>query len=327
MTVADLAPVELVRASLVAGGSRIVSDKGDSFMAQCLAHPDGTPSLHVATGEDGRALLTCHAGCDLEAVLDAMGLHPRDVYENCYKDKDEAVRDGERVPCPCNTSERRERPELYELWDAYESGRLAPVDVPLGALPGRASDDEHRAAAFLRIAIGLRYADGDRRAFPCSTRFLAEEMGWGPDGHVRASRVLRRLERWGVIVCAGELQRRGQPRGTKTYAPPSLGVGAPAVERYSVAVKVPEVEPGAVVAQELRVDGADLERRDHNRVVAAGDGALAGDRPLTGRSGTTLDLVHERNPSAGRAEWVGDGVVGRWVWPSAATADGKWMAF
>lgn len=44
------------------------------WTACCPAHEDRDPSLSVGEGADGRVLLTCHAGCDYEAIVAALGL-------------------------------------------------------------------------------------------------------------------------------------------------------------------------------------------------------------------------------------------------------------
>ena len=48
--------------------------------ARCPAHDDRTASLCVGTGDDGRALVTCQAGCTIEAVCEAAGLTLADLY-------------------------------------------------------------------------------------------------------------------------------------------------------------------------------------------------------------------------------------------------------
>ena len=52
------------------------------WTARCPAHDDENPSLSVSQGDDGRALLTCHAGCALEKVLEAIGLTTADLFES-----------------------------------------------------------------------------------------------------------------------------------------------------------------------------------------------------------------------------------------------------
>lgn len=44
------------------------------FVARCPAHEDHHQSLSVGSGEDGRLLLTCFAGCSTEAVCGALGI-------------------------------------------------------------------------------------------------------------------------------------------------------------------------------------------------------------------------------------------------------------
>lgn len=45
-----------------------------AWVALCPAHDDRNPSLSVKTGDDGRALIHCHAGCSFDAVVAALGL-------------------------------------------------------------------------------------------------------------------------------------------------------------------------------------------------------------------------------------------------------------
>jgi hypothetical protein len=52
-------------------------------MALCPAHEDRTPSLHVTQSND-RVLLYCHAGCETEAILDALCLEFPDLLDTEY---------------------------------------------------------------------------------------------------------------------------------------------------------------------------------------------------------------------------------------------------
>jgi putative DNA primase/helicase len=60
----------LERAKPVSGG----------FMARCPAHPDDTASLSVSAGNDGRVLLFCHAGCQVEDILRAVDLEMAELF-------------------------------------------------------------------------------------------------------------------------------------------------------------------------------------------------------------------------------------------------------
>jgi hypothetical protein len=50
------------------------------WRAKCPAHDDDRPSLSVREGDDGRALIHCHAGCTVEAVVEALGLRMSDLF-------------------------------------------------------------------------------------------------------------------------------------------------------------------------------------------------------------------------------------------------------
>ncbi|MDP9362889.1 MAG: DUF3987 domain-containing protein, partial [Chloroflexota bacterium] len=53
---------------------------GAGWKCRCPAHDDGTPSLSIAEGNDGRVLLKCHAGCETVDVLAKVGLKLADLY-------------------------------------------------------------------------------------------------------------------------------------------------------------------------------------------------------------------------------------------------------
>jgi 5S rRNA maturation endonuclease (ribonuclease M5) len=53
---------------------------GDGWVAKCPAHDDHNPSLSAKEGDDGRTLLNCHAGCEPQEVVAAMGLTLSDLY-------------------------------------------------------------------------------------------------------------------------------------------------------------------------------------------------------------------------------------------------------
>jgi putative DNA primase/helicase len=60
---------------------------GPGYIAHCLAHDDRHASLSVTEGADGRALLSCHAGCSFENVIDALGLKNTDLFPKPLKNK------------------------------------------------------------------------------------------------------------------------------------------------------------------------------------------------------------------------------------------------
>jgi len=74
-------PVERLLAALDAHGCH-PRRSGAGWTARCPSHEDRRPSLSVAEGDDGRALVRCFAGCPTEAVVSALGLRMSDLMPN-----------------------------------------------------------------------------------------------------------------------------------------------------------------------------------------------------------------------------------------------------
>jgi putative DNA primase/helicase len=58
---------------------------GDYHTAKCPAHDDGHSSLSISTGEDGKILLKCHAGCEFPAIIEAAGISTKDLFPDTPK--------------------------------------------------------------------------------------------------------------------------------------------------------------------------------------------------------------------------------------------------
>lgn len=57
-----------------------VRKSAHGWVARCPAHQDQHPSLSIALGKAESVLLKCHAGCSFEAVVEALGLTPADLF-------------------------------------------------------------------------------------------------------------------------------------------------------------------------------------------------------------------------------------------------------
>ena len=59
-----------------------VRKSADGWVASCPAHHDRRPSLSVGLGtkKEEAVLLKCHAGCSFEAIVEALGLTPADLF-------------------------------------------------------------------------------------------------------------------------------------------------------------------------------------------------------------------------------------------------------
>lgn len=69
--------------------SRLQCVKGGNgqWSAHCPAHNDTHGSLSIFTGQDGRILFNCHAGCSVDAIAGALGLSVKDLFEDKPKVK------------------------------------------------------------------------------------------------------------------------------------------------------------------------------------------------------------------------------------------------
>lgn len=66
----------------------------DRHYYRCPAHEDRSPSLSVAEGRDGRALVHCFAGCTVEEVCRALDLTVRDLFVDRGPELPEGTRFG-----------------------------------------------------------------------------------------------------------------------------------------------------------------------------------------------------------------------------------------
>ena len=70
----QMQPVELLLSKLPDA-----NPNGNGWSARCPAHEDRRPSLSIAEGDDGRALVRCHAGCTVDEICAAVGLRVADL--------------------------------------------------------------------------------------------------------------------------------------------------------------------------------------------------------------------------------------------------------
>lgn len=57
-----------------------VKRQGKGYIACCPAHDDKNPSLSLTEAEDGRILMKCWAGCDVNSVLSSINLSINDLF-------------------------------------------------------------------------------------------------------------------------------------------------------------------------------------------------------------------------------------------------------
>lgn len=57
-----------------------VRPSGNGWSACCPAHPDTKPSMSVSQGDDGKILVHCHAGCQLDDILKRLGFRASQLF-------------------------------------------------------------------------------------------------------------------------------------------------------------------------------------------------------------------------------------------------------
>ena len=113
------------------------------YIARCPAHDDRSPSLAIKDCGDGRILLHCFAGCDVESVLDALGLSFSDIM-------------------PERVGEMHTYKPVRQRFDARQVLRVLRPEATLVAIAAE------------NIAEGITLSDDDRdRVFSAACRIRA----------------------------------------------------------------------------------------------------------------------------------------------------------
>jgi len=110
------APVDRILRALEAHGCE-PRKTGTGWQARCPAHEDRRASLSISIGEDGRALICCHSGCEHNAVLPPLGLAARDM----FTEADVPHNGGSRIIATYDYQDRNRKP-------VYQAVRHDPKD-------------------------------------------------------------------------------------------------------------------------------------------------------------------------------------------------------
>jgi putative DNA primase/helicase len=87
-------PVENLLAKLEQHNCNPRSAGTDKWTALCPSHEDKNPSLSVARGDDGRALLNCFGGCPPDEVCKALGMTLADLFPPAERNEARPERNG-----------------------------------------------------------------------------------------------------------------------------------------------------------------------------------------------------------------------------------------
>tara|TARA_R110002020_G_scaffold143191_1_gene315397 strand:+ start:49 stop:456 length:408 start_codon:yes stop_codon:yes gene_type:complete len=73
-------PVELLLSRL----EHVRANRNGTWVARCPAHDDRSPSLSITTGDDGKVLLHCFAGCGAADVVESIGLELSSLFPETH---------------------------------------------------------------------------------------------------------------------------------------------------------------------------------------------------------------------------------------------------
>jgi hypothetical protein len=116
---------------------------GDGFRARCPAHNGNSAnSLSIKEGDDGRALLFCHSGCELQKIVDALGLGMADLF----------ARNGRSEAPTAKKATRKTDDEKVLTTDELPAGKYYEFTSPAGEV---LYIQRHKGAYYRKVGEGL----------------------------------------------------------------------------------------------------------------------------------------------------------------------------
>ncbi|MBI1833746.1 MAG: hypothetical protein HYR90_02880 [Candidatus Andersenbacteria bacterium] len=115
----------------VLGALENVRQSGSNWTARCPAHDDQHNSLSISEGNDGRALLKCHVGCDVKDIVAALGFKMRDLFIKKERDGSSSQKSATTQPEGCTVDQYAEAKQLKK----YLLGPLGVTDQVLHGTP------------------------------------------------------------------------------------------------------------------------------------------------------------------------------------------------
>ncbi len=275
------------------------------FKAKCPAHDDGTASLSITTGDDGRVLMHCHAGCLAEDICGRMGVEMTDLFP-----------DKERKASPARPS----GPPSVESMAAHKK-------LPVNFLRSLGLVDSTRG-----IEIPYHGVDGSKVLFKGRVELSAKGSRWPAETKVIAyglDRLADARELDYLVIVEGEsdcwtLWYHGIPAlglpGASNAKAIETGHVAGIAHVYVIqepdkggdtfAVGIParlkEIRfAGKVSVVQLHAkDASDLYQMNPNGFKASFAKALEGEKPKTGFESVAERIVGEREERLERSKRI-----------------------
>jgi hypothetical protein len=202
-----------------------VRQNGSGWKANCPAHEDRNPSLSISTGDDGRVLLKCHRGCEVEQIVATVGLSMGDLFE-----RRDGRGGGGTYASPNTFEPSNGRPSGLTL-EAYAAGKKLPESFLAGLGLTTVYIDGVPA-----VRMPYPYPDGTVAAV--QFRLALEKPASGPDGRFRwksgSKALLYGLNRLAAARQAGYLALVEGVSDTQTawlYEIPAVGLPGASIWR------------------------------------------------------------------------------------------------
>lgn len=109
-----------------------VTRRGKNWVACCPAHDDSNPSLSLCLLPDGRILIKCWAGCDVNSIVTALGFDLSDLFPEPIAERQyQHFKSLERLPDKKNTDRMEHEKRILEIAksDRAQGKRLSPEDL------------------------------------------------------------------------------------------------------------------------------------------------------------------------------------------------------
>lgn len=142
----------------------------NQWAALCPAHDDNEPSLSIGKGEDGQALLYCHAGCKTAEVVEALGLTLADLVPTS--------RDPDQLTTAALAAAKGINPDLLAKLGVVDDTEIGGVVVPYFDADGEPSP-RARIRTALRAGQGSRWDSSDGPIVPYGLNRLDQAVREG----------------------------------------------------------------------------------------------------------------------------------------------------
>lgn len=127
---------------------------GKGWKALCPAHDDRNPSLSIGEGRDGKVLLKCHAGCNIEVIVKKLGLKMNDLFGTSVGNNGAPAR---------RASKSKHSDQTF--WTAEDA--IKQLETTYGPADGR-WDYTNASGATVLVVLRWDKSDGDKMYRPVS---------------------------------------------------------------------------------------------------------------------------------------------------------------